>query len=105
MPIRPLHDHVVVRRLDGSTTSSGGIVIPDSASKKPNQGEVLAVGPGALLENGERRPLDVKPGDRVLFRDYAPNEVKVDGEELLVIRENDILGIIEEQAQKVEKAA
>ena len=104
MPIRPLNDHVVVRRLDSATTSAGGIVIPDSASKKPNQGEVIAIGPGALLEGGERRPPDVKPGDRVLFRDYSPSEVKIDGEELLVIRENDILGVIEQQ-QQMEKAA
>ena len=83
MSLRPLYDHVVVRRLVSSTRSAGGIVIPDSASEKPNRGEVIAVGPGQLLDNGTLRPLSVKPGDQVLFGKYAPNEIKLDGEDVL----------------------
>jgi chaperonin GroES len=95
MNIRPLHDRVVIRRMEEERTSSGGIVIPDSAAEKPIQGEVIAVGKGKLLDNGDVRPLDVKVGDRVLFGKYSGNEVKVSGEEVVVMREDDIMGVIE----------
>ncbi len=95
MKIRPLHDRVVVRRLDEERKTAGGIVIPDSAAEKPMQGEVLAAGNGKILESGEVRPLDVKVGDKVLFGKYSGTEVKVDGEELLMMREDDIMGVIE----------
>ena len=95
MAIRPLHDRVLVRRLDDERTSPGGIVIPDTAAEKPMQGEVVAVGNGKLQDSGELRPLDVKAGDKVLFGKYSGTEVKVDGEELLVMREDDIMGVIE----------
>src|SRR5437879_7795768 len=93
--IRPLHDRVVVRRLEEERKSPGGIVIPDNVKEKPIQGEVLAVGNGKVLEDGKVRPLDVKVGDRVLFSKYAGTEVKVEGEEHLMMREEDILGVIE----------
>lgn len=95
MNIRPLHDRVVVRRVEDERTSPGGIVIPDSAAEKPMQGEVLAVGNGKVLDSGEQRGLDVKAGDKVLFGKYSGTEVKVDGEEVLVMREDDIFGVIE----------
>ncbi|MBI2969285.1 MAG: co-chaperone GroES [Gammaproteobacteria bacterium] len=95
MKIRPLHDRVIVKRLEEEKTSPGGIVIPDSAAEKPIQGEVIAVGNGKILDNGEVRAMDVKKGDRILFGKYSGNEVKVDGEEYLVLREDDIMGIIE----------
>jgi len=95
MNIRPLHDRVVVRRLENETTSAGGIVIPDSAAEKPMQGEILAVGNGKIQDNGEVRALDVKVGDKVLFGKYSGTEVKVDGEEVLMMREDDIMGVIE----------
>ncbi len=95
MNIRPLHDRVIVRRVEETRTSPGGIVIPDTAAEKPIQGEVLAVGKGKLLENGEVRPLDVKVGDKVLFGKYSGTEVKVAGQEVLVMREEDIMGVIE----------
>ena len=95
MNIRPLHDRVVVRRIEEVRTSPGGIVIPDSAAEKPVEGEVLAVGNGMILENGDRRVLDVKVGDRVLFGKYSGTEVKVSGEEVLVMREEDIMAVIE----------
>ncbi|HHI92782.1 MAG TPA: co-chaperone GroES [Gammaproteobacteria bacterium] len=95
MNIRPLHDRVIVRRMEEERTSAGGIVIPDSATEKPAQGEVIAVGKGKILENGDVRPLDVKVGDKVLFSKYGGTEVKVEGEELLVMREDDITGVIE----------
>ena len=95
MNIRPLHDRVVVRRLEEEKTSPGGIVIADSATEKPIQGEVIAVGNGKILDNGEVRGLDVKKGDKILFGKYSGTEVKVDGEELLVMREDDIMGVIE----------
>ena len=95
MNIRPLHDRVVIRRMEEERTSSGGIVIPDSAAEKPIQGEVIAVGKGKPLDNGDVRPLDVKVGDRVLFGKYSGNEVKVSGEEVVVMREDDIMGVIE----------
>jgi len=95
MKIRPLHDRVIVKRVEEERTSAGGIVLPDSATEKPSEGEVLAVGNGKLLENGEVRAVDVKVGDRVLFGKYAGNEVKVEGEEVIVMREEDIMGVIE----------
>ena len=95
MNIRPLHDRVVVRRMEEERTTAGGIVIPDSATEKPIQGEIIAVGNGKILENGEVRPLDVKVGDRVLFGKYSGTEVKLDGKDLLVMREDDIMGIVE----------
>ncbi len=95
MNIRPLHDRVLVKRIEDERTTPGGIVIPDSATEKPMQGEVLAVGNGKKLENGEQRALDVKAGDRVLFGKYSGTEVKVSGEEILVMREDDIMGVIE----------
>jgi chaperonin GroES len=95
MNIRPLHDRVVVRRLEEERTSPGGIVIPDSAAEKPVQGEILAVGNGKVLENGDRRSLDVKVGDRVLFGKYSGTEVKISGETYLVMREEDIMGVVE----------
>jgi len=95
MKIRPLHDRVVVRRMEEERTSAGGIVIPDSATEKPIQGEVIAVGNGKILDSGETRPLDVKVGDRVLFGKYSGTEIKLDGEDFLVMREEDIMGVIE----------
>ena len=94
MNIRPLHDRVIVRRMDEEKTSPGGIVIPDSATEKPVKDEVLAIGKGKLLENGDVRPLDVKVGDKILFGKYSGTEVNVDGEDLLVMREDDITAII-----------
>jgi len=95
MNIRPLQDRVVVKRMEEERTSAGGIVIPDSATEKPSRGEVLAVGNGKVTESGEVRPLDVKPGDKVLFGKYAGTEIKVDGDEVLIMREEDILGVLE----------
>jgi len=95
MNIRPLHDRVVIRRQEEETKSAGGIVLPGSAAEKPSQGEVLAVGTGKVSENGEIRPLDVKPGDKVLFGQYAGSTVKIDGEELLIMSENEIFGVLE----------
>lgn len=93
--IRPLHDRVIVRREDEEQLSAGGIVIPDSAKEKPIRGIILAIGKGKLLDNGDTRALDVKIGDRVLFGKYAGTEVKIDNQELLVLREEDIMGVIE----------
>ena len=95
MQFRPLHDRVVVRRVEEETKTAGGIIIPDTAKEKPQEGEVVAVGPGARNEKGELQPLDVKEGDRVLFGKWSGTEVKVDGEELLIMKESDIMGIIE----------
>ena len=95
MNLRPLHDRVIVKRVEEERTSPGGIVIPDSATEKPIRGEVTAVGNGKILDNGEQRALDVKPGDIVLFGKYSGTEVKVGGEELLVMREDDIMAVIE----------
>jgi chaperonin GroES len=94
MKIRPLHDRVVVKRIEEERKSAGGIVIPDSAAEKPDQGEVIAVGNGKILEDGKVRPLDVKVGDRILFGKYSGSTVKMEGEELLVMREDDIMGIV-----------
>ncbi len=93
--VRPLHDRVIVRRLDEEEKSSGGIIIPDTAKEKPVQGEIIAAGKGKILENGDVRPLDVKAGDRVIFSKYAGTEIKLDGNEYLMMREDDILGVIE----------
>ena len=95
MKIRPLHDRLVVRRLEEETTTAGGIVLPDSAAEKPSQGEVLAVGPGKTLENGDVRPLDVKVGDKVIFGQYGGSTVKISGEELLILNESEIFGVLE----------
>lgn len=95
MNIRPLHDRVIVKRMDKETVSAGGIVIPDSAAEKQDKGEIVATGKGKILENGEIRGMDVKKGDQILFGKYSGTEVKVDGEELLVIREDDIVAVIE----------
>jgi chaperonin GroES len=95
MKIRPLHDRVLVKRLEEEKTSPGGILIPDTAAEKPIKGKVIAVGNGKLLESGELRPLDVKVGDKVLFGKYSGTEVRVDGDDLLVMREDDITAIID----------
>ena len=95
MNIRPLHDRVIVRRIEDTRTTPGGIVIPDSATEKPMQGEIIAAGKGRILENGTIRPIDVKKGDRILFGKYSGTEVKISGEEYLVMREEDIMGVIE----------
>ena len=95
MNLRPLHDRVIVKRLDQETKTSSGIIIPEAAAEKPDQGEVLAVGNGKILEDGKVRALDVKVGDRVLFGKYAGQSVKVQGEELLVMREEDIMAIVQ----------
>ena len=95
MKIRPLHDRVIVKRLEEERVSAGGIVIPDSAAEKPVQGKIVAVGKGKILEDGSVRALDVKVGDKILFGKYGGTEVKVDGEELLVMREEDVMAVIE----------
>ncbi len=95
MKIRPLHDRVVVCRMEEERTTAGGIVIPDSATEKPMRGEIIAVGAGKVLENGDVRALAVKVGDKVLFGKYSGTEVKIDGKELVVMREDDIMGVIE----------
>ncbi len=95
MNLRPLHDRVVVRRTEEERTSPGGIVIPDSATEKPIKGEVIAVGNGKTKDSGEKQPLDLKVGDKILFGKYSGTEVKVDGEELLVMREDDVMAVIE----------
>jgi chaperonin GroES len=95
MNIRPLHDRIIVKRMEEERMSAGGIVIPDSATEKPIKGEVVAVGNGKLLDNGETRALDVKKGDKVLFGKYSGTEVKVDGNELLVMKEDDVMAVIE----------
>jgi len=95
MKIRPLHDRVLVRRLEEDTKTAGGIIIPDTAKEKPSQGKVLAVGPGARGEDGKVVALDVKKGDKILFGKWSGSEVKVDGEDLLIMKESDIMGIIE----------
>ena len=95
MKLRPLHDRVVVKRMEEERTSPGGIVIPDSAAEKPIRGEVIAVGGGKILDSGERRKLDVKAGDKILFGKYSGTEVKMDGDEIVVMREDDIMAVIE----------
>jgi chaperonin GroES len=105
MQFRPLHDRVVVRRIEEDERTPGGIIIPDTAKEKPQQGEVIAVGPGARDEKGMLQPLDVKAGDRVLFGKWSGSEVKIDGEELLIMKESDILGVLEGAAASKKKAA
>ena len=95
MKIRPLHDRVVVSRTEEETKSAGGIVIPDSAAEKPSQGEVLAVGPGKKLDDGSLQPMDLKVGDKVLFGQYSGSTVKLDGDELLIMNESEIFGVLE----------
>lgn len=104
MHFRPLHDRVLVRRIDAEEKTAGGIIIPDTAKEKPQQGEVIAVGPGGRNEQGQLVPLDVKAGDRVLFGKWSGTEVKIDGEELLIMKESDLLGVVE-QAGALKKAA
>ena len=96
MKFRPLHDRVVVRRVDSETKTAGGIIIPDTAAEKPQQGEIIAVGPGARDESGKLIPLDVKKGDKVLFGKWSGTEVKIDGQELLIMKESDIMGVLEQ---------
>ena len=95
MKLRPLHDRVLVKRIEGDEKSSGGIIIPDSAQEKPSEGEVLAVGPGARGDDGKIHPLDVKTGNKILFGKWSGSEVKIDGEDLIIMKESDIMGIIQ----------
>ncbi|MHB1219125.1 MAG: co-chaperone GroES [Alphaproteobacteria bacterium] len=104
MKFRPLHDRVVVRRIEQEDRTKGGIIIPDTAKEKPMEGEIIAVGPGGRDEKGNLVPLDVKKGDRILFGKWSGNEVKIDGEELLIMKESDIMGVVEDAA-KAKKAA
>ncbi len=105
MQFRPLHDRVVVRRIDAEEKTKGGIIIPDTAKEKPQEGEVIAVGPGARDESGKLQPLDVKAGDRVLFGKWSGTEVRIDGEDLLIMKESDIMGVVEGAAKTTKKAA
>ena len=105
MKFRPLHDRVVVRRIEGEEKTKGGIIIPDTAKEKPQEGEIIAVGPGGRDEAGKLTPLDVKKGDRVLFGKWSGTEVKIDGEELLIMKESDIMGILEGRTAKPSKKA
>ena len=103
MNIRPLHDRVLIRRIAEQETVRGGIIIPDSAKEKPQEGEVVAVGNGKILENGQRVPPDVKAGDRILFGKYAGSEIKVDGEEYLILREDEVLGVLAGKEKSAKK--
>jgi chaperonin GroES len=105
MQFRPLHDRVVVRRIEEDERTPGGIIIPDTAKEKPQQGEVISVGPGARDEKGTVQPLDVKAGDRILFGKWSGTEVKIDGEDLLIMKESDVMGVIEGGAAANKKAA
>jgi chaperonin GroES len=105
MKFRPLHDRVVVRRIESEAKTAGGIIIPDTAKEKPQEGEIVAVGPGARDESGKLVPLDVKAGDRILFGKWSGTEVKIDGEELLIMKESDVMGIVEGKASSGRKAA
>ena len=105
MKFRPLHDRVVVKRIDAEEKSAGGIIIPDTAKEKPMEGEIVAVGPGARDEKGTLVPLDVKKGDRILFGKWSGTEIKLDGDDLLIMKESDIMGIIEGSPAAVRKAA
>ena len=105
MKFRPLHDRVVVRRLEGEEKSKGGIIIPDTVKEKPQEGEVIAVGPGARDEAGKLIPLDVKAGDQILFGKWSGTEVKIDGTEYLIMKESDVMGIVEGKSAATKKAA
>ena len=105
MKFRPLHDRVVVRRIDAEEKTKGGIIIPDTAKEKPQEGEVIAVGPGARDESGKIVPLDVKAGDRVLFGKWSGTEVRIDGEDLLIMKESDIMGVVQLTGAATRKAA
>jgi chaperonin GroES len=104
MHFRPLHDRVVVRRIEGDEKTAGGIIIPDTAKEKPMEGEIVAVGPGARSEKGQLTPLDLKAGDRILFGKWSGTEVKIDGEDLLIMKESDVLGVLDEK-QRLKRAA
>ena len=103
MAFRPLHDRILVRRIEADEKTAGGIIIPDTAKEKPQEGEVLGVGPGARDESGQLRPLDVRVGDRILFGKWSGTEIRLDGEDLLIMKESDVMGVVE--AQKQAKAA
>jgi chaperonin GroES len=105
MKFRPLHDRVVVRRLDAEAKTKGGIIIPDTAKEKPQEGEIVAVGPGARDEKGKLVPIDLKKGDKSLFGKWSGSEIKLDGEELLIMKESDVMGVIEGAAKPAHKAA
>ena len=105
MKFRPLHDRVVVRRIEGDDKTAGGIIIPDTAKEKPQEGEIVAVGPGGRDESGKLIPTDLKVGDRILFGKWSGTEVKIDGEELLIMKESDVMGVIEGTAKSIKKAA
>jgi chaperonin GroES len=105
MKFRPLHDRVVVRRVEQESKSAGGIIIPDTAKEKPMEGEIVAVGPGGRDESGKLIPIDLKPGDRILFGKWSGTEVKIDGEELLIMKESDVMGVIEGGVSAKKKAA
>ena len=105
MKFRPLHDRVVIRRIEGEEKTKGGIIIPDTAKEKPQEGEVISAGPGARDESGKLVPLDVKAGDRVLFGKWSGTEVKIDGEDLLIMKESDVMGVIEGASATKKKAA
>ena len=105
MKFRPLHDRVVVRRVESETKTAGGIIIPDTAAEKPQQGEIVAVGPGARDESGKLVALDVKPRDKVLFGKWSGTEVKIDGQELLIMKESDIMGVLTDTGSKKKAAA
>jgi chaperonin GroES len=105
MKFRPLHDRVVVRRLDAEEKTKGGIIIPDTAKEKPQEGEIVAVGPGARDEKGKLVPIDLKKGDKILFGKWSGSEIKLDGEELLIMKESDVMGVVEGAAKPAHKAA
>jgi chaperonin GroES len=105
MKFRPLHDRVVVKRVTAEEKTAGGIIIPDTAQEKPSQGEVIAVGPGGRDESGKLIPIDIKVGDRILFGKWSGSEVKIDGQELIIMKESDVMGVLEETAAKKKKAA
>jgi chaperonin GroES len=105
MKFRPLHDRVVVRRVESEEKTAGGIIIPDTAKEKPQEGEIVAVGPGGRDESGKLLPIDLKAGDRILFGKWSGTEVKIDGEELLIMKESDVMGVIEGKASSGRKAA
>jgi chaperonin GroES len=105
MQFRPLHDRVVVRRIEAEEKTKGGIIIPDTAKEKPQEGEIIAVGPGARDESGKLVPIDLKAGDRILFGKWSGTEVRLDGEELLIMKESDVMGVIEQTTSSSRKAA